>query len=180
MAAPLANRRTAESFVDARPVAAAQRRMRALMDSSPQANRLNTIQAMMAGSAQARRLSTIQAMLAAAPRQRAGIAAESGVVQMAVSHSGTYSAVSTGRTAPQTLAINTALNTLDGLVPTAEANATIGVALAPAARTPTQNAYANLPNAARWGSCVEEQLNALDGAWGHQHQLPGSRRRTTI
>ena len=164
---PLAERQSPQGFVDSRPAAVAQQRLRDLTANSAYARNLQTVQAMVAASPKARQAETLQRQFA-----RSGI---SDVVQMAISRSATYSAASTGRSVVQVGQIDAALNTLHGLVPTAEANATAGVALAPAARTATQNAYVNVPNAARWGSCVEEQLNLLDAAWAHQHVLPGSR-----
>lgn len=96
-------------------------------------------------------------------------------VQRAVVPSGTYTAAAAGRTVLQEGQITAAWNALDALVPTAEASAATGVAAGPAMRTATQNAYVLHPSPARWGSCVEEQLNGLDAAWNHQVALAGSR-----
>jgi hypothetical protein len=96
-------------------------------------------------------------------------------IQRAVSKSGYYTAAAANRSPQQIQQIDNALNTLDGLIPTAVQNATNGVADIPSNRTNTQNAYAANPTAAFWGSCVEEQLNALDQTWRHQVRLQGAR-----
>jgi hypothetical protein len=143
-------RRAAAAIDDQRPQHAAQLRMAAVMADAPQAKRLGAIQAMAAGGAR-------------------------GVAQRAVVNSAYYTTGSTGASLANAGMMTAALNTLNGLVPTAEANAQAALLLAPMFRSASQNAFVNAPNPTTWGTCVEEQLNVLDGAWTHQMPLAGSR-----
>lgn len=137
-----------------------------LVDKRNQFAKLKQLQATADGSTSSARLNAVQLLASAQP---------SLVVQRAVVRSAVYSTASTNRNPTQIAAINQALTALDAQVPTAEARAVTDLRRASGARNASSESYIRAQTPARWGYCVERQLNSLAQGWHLQHSLASSR-----